>query len=277
MIRNILNNIGMSEGFINLFVDNIIEYEDPFSEDLSVNSDLSLNDLDRLKITLFELNRLYDYYISHSLSLEIMYLTLSDLKLRIDRYYDEHGVYGLTKHDMKWLGYIFRGETYQIGSLKFRKYPLTYLEIERSGLDYLPLSETDKLTYYEGLPVIYVHIAKNADLSESSVTDSFNRAKLFFETYFSDYKYEYFVCRTWMIYPGLDNILSKDSNIIKFKNRFEIVAVHHEVHQSLSRIYDTTDLEKIKKNEKRSSLAKLAYQNLDSLGVAFGIIRKKDI
>jgi hypothetical protein len=75
-----------------------------------------------------------------------------------------------------------------------------------------------------------------------------------------------------MIYPPTQDLLPPDSNITSFANRFEIFATNRNAKQALDRIYETSDMEEIEAMEKTSSLAEVAYKNLDKLGVAAGVI-----
>lgn len=273
-LNDVLNEINMSLEFID-FVESkeFIDCDKPFSEELFINEDKSISDKQRLLITLYEIENLYNFYLKNNIPFDIFYDSLKDFKMRVDRYYNEHNAYGLSAHDIKWLGYVFRLETFKIGSLKFRKYPLTYLEIERSGLDYMKLN--DKVTYFEGLNVVYVHIERDSDIRTEAVVNSFKMANEFFSKYFSEYEYDLYVCRTWFLYPKLEGLLPDYSNMIKFKNLFEIVAEHNQPHQSLSRIYGTDNINEINKMEKTTTLSKIAYNNLDKLGVGFGVVSKE--
>jgi hypothetical protein len=53
-----------------------------------------------------------------------------------------------------------------------------------------------------------------------------------------------------------------------------VIASHQNTKQALDRIYGTNDLKEIASMEKDSSLARVAWRNLDKLGVAAGIIYK---
>ena len=43
----------------------------------------------------------------------------------------------------------------------------------------------------------------------------------FFEKYYPEYEYRYFTCLSWLMDDTLDELLDKDSNILKFKSMFE--------------------------------------------------------
>lgn len=246
----------------------------PFVEGFSF---VDLDDEEKLRIALVELETLKVFYEKRHISDDILMATLSDLKFRIERYYELNGSFGLSAHDMKWLGYIYRYETFQLHNLKFRKYPLTFEEIERSGRDFLLLSDAVKKTYYDGLHVVYVHISAHADLSEESVTESFALAESFFSNHFSEYEFDYYICRTWMLYPGLIDLMGEDSNIIKFQKRFEIIGTHDVADQTLSRVYNTINTKEIQAMPKTTSLMKTAYLNMDKLGVGVGVINRRNL
>lgn len=279
VILNIINKLEMEEAFISLIDSLTFVKEDfnPFSEEKIGIETLLLDEKRNLELALGELINLEQYYKERNISEFIFIDTLSDFKFRIKRFKNTHGFYGLSAHDMKWLGYIFRAETFKIHNLKFRKYPLTYAEIERGGHDYLPLSKDVKKNFYEGLPVVYVHIAAQTDLSDESVTRSFKLADQFFSSHFSEYEFQYYICRTWMLYPGLLNIMNEESNIIKFQKRFDIIGTHDNPDQSLSRIYNTTKIKEIETMEKKSSLMKTAYLNVNHLGVGVGVINRSEL
>ena len=262
------------------FVDGFSEYVSGLSfsdtDLLCSESDFTFDDdLNNLSIALSELLLLRSNYNSLDISLDVFYDTLSDLVYRVNRFYVNNGYFGLSKHDMRWLGYIYRMETFKLLGLKFRRYYLTYAEIERSGHDYLELNSDIKEIFYEGLPVIYVHIPTGGSLDDSLVEESFAYAESFFNSHFSVF-YEYYVCRTWLLYPALSDILSSSSNILKFAARFEIIGSHSDTSQSLERIYGTTDMAVIKSMDKTSSLMESAYKSLDSLGVSVGVIRREE-
>lgn len=244
----------------------------PYQYDFPDNPlvDLSVND--RLFTLLYELIPLKEYFDSKNIPNQIFYDSIQDLNFRATRYYDLHDEYGLSERDALWIRFMYKGEMFDLGSLSFQKFNFSYAEIERADYDYMPLSEEMKQRFPEGQPVINVHIATDADLRPEKIDESLNLAHDFFTTYFPEHKYTVFTCRTWMLYPPTQEILPPESNITAFANRFEIIATNQNTKQALDRIYETSDLEEIAAMEKASSLAEVAYKNLDKLGVAAGVI-----
>lgn len=75
---------------------------------------------------------------------------------------------------------------------------------------------------------IEIHIPSDADMNIkalcSSVADFIN----FEKKYFPDWCDTVITTETWMIMPELEQFLSKDSHIVKFKNLFDIDSVDYE-------------------------------------------------
>ncbi|MDD2552111.1 MAG: hypothetical protein PHQ56_05780 [Dysgonamonadaceae bacterium] len=246
--------------------------EQPYQYEFPNNPLLDLSVKDRLFTLVYELIPLKEYFDSKNIPSQIFYDSIQDLNFRVTRYYDLHGEYGLSERDALWIRFMYKGEMFDLGSLSFQKFHFSYAEIERADYDYMPLSEEMKQRFLEGEPVINVHIATDADLRPEKIDESFDLAHNFFVTYFPEHKYTVFTCRTWMLYPPTQELLPPDSNITSFANRFEIIATNQNTKQALDRIYETSDLTEIERMEKPSSLAKVAYKNLDKLGVAAGVI-----
>ncbi len=278
-IINILKSANFTDGFID-YVDKEFsndykkQFENPYDNEIDSNPLLNLNAEDRLFESLAQLLDLQAYYEKRAIDLVHMYNSIYDLSYRLERYFNEFGIYGLSDRDLRWLAPLFKAEIFDLGSLRFQKSWFSNSEIERESYDFMPLNDKWKKRFPEGTPVITIHILKNTDLSKDKINQSLEMARNFFAKYFSDHDYEVFVCRTWLIYPKTRDILNKKSNIVAFSKLFEIIAINQNTKQALDRIYGTSDLTLIEKLDKNSSLEKKAYKNLDNLGVAAGIIYK---
>lgn len=251
-----------------------IKFKQPYHKEVADNPLLALNPTERLFSSLVELLNVKDYYLNKGIPLEHLYESIHDLSYRLERYYANNGIYGLSDRDLRWLRPLFRMEIFDLGSLRFQMIWLTFKDIEREGYDYMPLTDKWKKRFPEGTPAIEIHIHSNTDFSEEMIDEAFERARDFFKRYFREHEYEFFVCRTWLLYPKTRDILQEDSNIASFSKRFEVIAEHQNTKQALDRIYGTNDLEAIETMAKNSSLAEVAFKNLDKLGVAAGIIYK---
>lgn len=250
------------------------QYDKPYHLDMFNNPLSKDSPQDRFFETLYELVELKKFYDLKGIPSKIFNDSIYDFNHRVTRYYNKHHAYGLETSDLYWLGFLFRGEIFDIGSLRFQRFSLTYAEIERSGDEHMILNDEYKELFPEGTPIVNIHILQGANISPVKIDESLATARDFFSRYFKEHQFEYFFCRSWMVYPGMLELLNPDSNISQFIHRFKVIASHDNPNQALKRIYGTTDIEAIKKLDHSSSLAQKAYLNLDKLGVALGIIKR---
>lgn len=239
------------------------------------NPIMNLKPQQRLVESLAQLVSLKDYYKGKGIPLLHFYASIYDLSYRLERYNKNHGIYGLSDRDVRWLMPLYRAKIFDLGSLRFEISVFSNKEIERSGYQYMPLDQKWKERFPEGTPIITIHILKDTDFRPHKVDESFHKAVDFFGKYFPEHDYEFFICRTWLLYEPTRQILGKDSNIASFSKRFEIIAENQNTKQALDRIYETSNIGDIEQIAKHSSLAKVAYKSLDKLGVATGIIHKE--
>lgn len=238
---------------------------------------LEANPKSRMYNLLVLLIPLKQQYEQKGIPLNYFYDSIENYNYRVTRYYNQNGDYGLSESDVLWLRFVYFLEIFDLGSMRFQIFNFSYAEIERSGNDAMFLSKAMKKKIPEGTPVINMHINDNADISPESVDESIAIAEAFFSKYFPEHNYIGYVGRTWMFYPKTWELLGENSNIVKFAKRFELFAQSDNRWQALSRIYNTTDLDVIRSMDKKSSLQKKAYLNLDKLGVGAGIIYRDKI
>lgn len=249
-------------------------FKRPYEKDFKDNILLGLNAKDRLTESLVDLIPLKDYYKKKKIPLIYFYKSIGDLSYRVERFYKEKGVYGLSDWDIKWLSNLYRGKIFDIGSLRYEISKFSFKEIEREGYQYMELYKKYKDKFQEGEKIITIHILNDSDFSPKNIDESFMMAREFFGKYFKDHDYKFFICRTWLLYQPMWDILSKESNIKSFSKRFKIIGENQNSKQALDRIYGTSSLKEIKNMDKKTSLEKKAYKNQDKLGVAAGIIYK---
>ncbi len=75
----------------------------------------------------------------------------------------------------------------------------------------------------KGDPILSVHIPGNEKLTDESVQSSFQKAKIFFDTYYKKEHFRAFVCSSWLLDTGLERFLKPESNILKFQKNFKII------------------------------------------------------
>ncbi len=69
---------------------------------------------------------------------------------------------------------------------------------------------------------IEIHIPSDARLTDELCECSFRFARSFTEKYFPSYKDARFSCESWLLSPALPKLLGEGSNILRFRERFEI-------------------------------------------------------
>lgn len=84
-----------------------------------------------------------------------------------------------------------------------------------------------------------------------------------------------YLCHSWLLFPGLEEILGKDSNILRFQHFFRIVKVDFEIRQAEERIFGGVK-ERIEEYPENTSLQKRAKAYLlegKKLGNGLGVVK----
>ncbi len=87
----------------------------------------------------------------------------------------------------------------------------------------LPKAEWTRVLSH-GDPVIAVHIPFGGSLSPDAVSDAISKARDFVKNYFPDFSYKAFTCHSWILNPTLEELVGKNSNIVKFGNLFNRIS-----------------------------------------------------
>ena len=116
---------------------------------------------------------------------------------------------GIGFRQMVWGSYFINGKIIQVGRLQY-EYP-----------DEIP---NEVLKYKEG-NYMYIHIPRGCILNIEQVNDSICKSKNKIKIFYPEIdisKLQYYT-ESWLLSNELDDILDKESNILKFKNKFDIV------------------------------------------------------
>lgn len=131
--------------------------------------------------------------------------TMQDLMLWAEECYKHHGYYGLSEMLYIWIGMLIKGDVVRFGRLEFEK-----------GVMPETVSVKGK-TVKEGEPVIHVHIPAGEPLLYEECVKSYNKCLEYFGL-----NNAVFLCDSWLLSPVLCEILSENSNIMKFQKDFYI-------------------------------------------------------
>ena len=224
----------------------------------------------RLMILIYKIVSLKDTYDENKWPQDVLFDTLSDVTLRQRMYFKRYGKLGLSDEDATWLKHIYQRNIFKLGSLQFEIAYMKYLTWK--GLVY---SKEFSKKLPEGVPILNIHIRAGVALSRDAVDQSFEKAESFFQKYFPHHDFVAYICNSWMLYPGNREVLSTDSNILVFSNRFEIIGESHVNDMAIKYIFG----KRYRKREdfpQETSLQKNALKNIRRLGVGCGVIWRND-
>jgi hypothetical protein len=138
---------------------------------------------------------------------DISWATLSDLGRNLKRDRLLLGDGGLRTSG--WLTLHFRGSLYQLGRLQFNRTRVRAAHVADA--------------FGEGDPAVGIHIPESGPLTPLACDDSLANAHPFFARHFPETPTKLAICTSWLLDPQLAEYLARDSNIIRFQRRFELV------------------------------------------------------
>lgn len=138
----------------------------------------------------------------------------------------KYGIDGIRFSQMIWGSFFVKGNLIQIGRLQY--------EVGVKNFDKLDKYFKEKHQY------IYIHIPRDKDLNEEDVNKSLCLADKYIKKYYPDLKNEElaYYTQTWLLSPEVKEILSDDSNIIKFQDKFSIIEYEENINDFLSFVFD---------------------------------------
>ncbi len=202
----------------------------------------------------------WDEYEKRGISHEIYVDTMTDIRVWAYNHKRASGHLGLS--ELAWVSGSAKLGRFKLGRLQ---YNFTQYSKESERDASLPLSTGDCM--------LDVHIQQDGAFTDEMCGESLAMAAEFFRSQYPDRDIKGFMCHSWLLSPGLSQVLPETSNIIKFGKRFTIIDNQAENDgQAIERIFDT----KFKSaDSKPTSLQIKAKALLDAgghLGNALGVI-----
>lgn len=109
----------------------------------------------------------------------------------------------------------------------------------------LAVQERRRLTKGEWHPVmepgdtlIKVHIPNTGKLLPEACEEAYTRARQLLPKCFPEYDFKGFVCNCWMLSPALGKILKKDSNIMRFQEKYTVFPAKNMATDVFLYVYD---------------------------------------
>lgn len=192
---------------------------------------------------------IYDYYKSQEISDDIYIATMKCFTRFIDECYKMTGEYAFDRE--WWTARQVGGHLFRIGELEYEK------------------------KHINGKPVIGIHIPSDADFSREVCDSSLNSAFNFFAKFFPEYKDCEYRCHSWLLAPELKNMLSPNSNILSFQNRFTVIDNGEPDTEFIGWLYNTksTDYVKLPENTSLQRNMKKYLLSGGTIGNALGILK----
>ena len=205
--------------------------------------------------------RLRELYTEKGIDLSIYERTVSDLKYKLNECKLVYGIVG--SFVAGWFSGFFNLTRFALGRLQFEVIPFNF-SYEKNGITLTP---EDK--------IIAVHIPRSGEqLTKESCDKAFLMAKEFFKDTVSTEPCP-FVCHSWLLYPEMENLAPKGSNVYRFFRSFDIFdSVIDKSRADLWRLFDTKELN-IEKLPADTSLRRAFIEHLKNggkLGIGRGVL-----
>ena len=172
------------------------------------NYDRSQEDGERNLLSyLFMCEALKEKYEEKGIDTGILYDTLSDIVIWTNTWSDIKG--GLYLGELGWLAKHMSMKLFKLGRLQFC-FGKAECDIPDAGVK-------------EGDDILEIHIPAAGPLSVDECKKSIEKAKEFFAKYYPEYNYKCFTCHSWLLDSTLTEMLSEESNIIKFGKMFTVI------------------------------------------------------
>ena len=162
----------------------------------------------------------YEEYCLRGISDEIYFNTFSDITLWCGNCFRDFGEYGIEQY--YWLSRHIELKIFRLGRLQFEPAAFNTTVTVNGG------------RINKGDLVLKVHIPQGQSLKHDACESSFKMAEKFFRGI-----PPIFVCNSWLLYPGLKDILGPNTNIIQFQNFFTIYDIDEDCRQAEERIFNT--------------------------------------
>lgn len=198
----------------------------------------------------------YPRYQDKKIPDEVYWDTFRDISFWCVNCYDEFGEYGINQYD--WFFRHIEMTVFRLGRLEF--------ETMESEWDLCAGGQR----VHRGEAVINMHIPQGEKLTQAACVESIEKGIEFFRDE------RPYICHSWLLYPGLKEILRPGSNILEFQKLFWLAEVDYLEREGEWRIF-TKVRDEIEEYPENTSLQRAAKQYLLSgkkLGNGIGILKR---
>ena len=182
----------------------------------------------------------YECYKKEGIAEKIFWDTFQDIRFWCENTEREFGTLGLAVYE--WFYRHIDMVLFRFGRLQFEvltmeetvigeENKLREDSIWRKQDNIVENKRTKEVCIEKGTQVINIHIAQGEPLTWEACEKSIKMAKEFWGT---DKPY---VCHSWLLYPGLDEVLSEKSNIREFRKYFKVLQVDYKEREAEWRVF----------------------------------------
>ena len=173
-----------------------------------------LDPIEKLALVLSALPQVFEKYTLKGIPEQIFFDTFSDIKIWCDNAFEQYKKRGLV--NIRWIAKHLSMKIFRIGRLQY--------EFSRFAiLPHAKIGNVLKCPYRIGEKCVTLHIPQGEKLDNDACIKSLEEANAFFAKYYPDYKYRCYTVITWLLNPDLENVLGKDSNIVRFGKMFTLL------------------------------------------------------
>lgn len=224
---------------------------------LAETSNCSKYTIDML-LAIYACIRLRKMYAEKGYTDEFFAHNMKDLTYKLEECKKLHGIWGTFV--FPWFNGFYKLERFCLGRLQYNPKPIE--------IDYKELKKGDMVTT--------IHIPSSGPLTPESVQESLKTAYDFFGPNCGDR--HIFVCDSWLLYPKTCDLYSKESNMRKFYETFEVFLPRENAEDyDLWRIF-YTQTKDYKSLPRETGLQKIFYDYLNAgnhFGYGYGVIDYK--
>ena len=225
----------------------------------------------RLALICALLPGLHQRFVEAGIPRQVWLDSIDDIRLRQRLYFERTGKVGLAKGDARWYRHLIGFKLFKIGSLQFQPFEMLYLDEDGIGEDFMRFSEAQKKALPPGTPVLNTHIQYGAHLEPVALEKTFDDARAFFRRFFPEQDFKAFITYTWLLHPGLQDLLPEGSKILGFASMWEVVGQNEDKTQALERIFGGRR-RRHADYPQQTALQRVALKDLGALGYACGVI-----
>lgn len=159
----------------------------------------------------------YEEYQQRNIGEKVFFDTFSDISLWCDVCFRRYGEYGLQEYE--WLWRHIKMTLFRLGRFQF----------ERTSSEWEFIWNGTSVK--KGDTVISIHIPEGDPITQEKCLESLKKGQEFWKMAVP------YLCHSWLLYPGLQNLLGETSNIRRFQKLFDIAGTDYKYREGEERIF----------------------------------------